>query len=250
MFKKLVPLLCVSMLSVMPNSSFAGGPDFESLFGKNSSQQLVFNMCGGGDGELKDICRNLNSDLSYTFSSNHTLTITTPDGKQTAKWKAKGQEVYVTQPGSSSFKEASEYTFCEGQYLASYSEESGDLIAMKMQKPRSVVPGSFEQEYISYLNDNKILREADSLLNGRLKAITAHMTPQGREVLISDQKNWTAQRPQLMKQVLDAGRASSLGMALGIVLEDRISYLSSIGFQKVPGTNKTYYESGYVEGHR
>ena len=53
-----------------------------------------------------------------------------------------------------------------------------------------------------------------------------------------------------MKQVLDAGRASSLGMALGIVLEDRISYLSSIGFQKVPGTNKTYYESGYVEGHR
>jgi len=78
MFKKLVPLLCVSMLSVMPNSSFAGGPDFESLFGKNSSQQLVFNMCGGGDGELKDICRNLNSDLSYTFSSNHTLTITTP----------------------------------------------------------------------------------------------------------------------------------------------------------------------------
>ena len=136
MFKKLVPLLCVSMLSVMPNSSFAGGPDFESLFGKNSSQQLVFNMCGGGDGELKDICRNLNSDLSYTFSSNHTLTITTPDGKQTAKWKAKGQEVYVTQPGSSSFKEASEYTFCEGQYLASYSEESGDLIAMKMQKLR------------------------------------------------------------------------------------------------------------------
>ena len=184
MFKKLVPLLCVSMLSVMPNSSFAGGPD--------SSQQLVFNMCGGGDGELKDICRNLNSDLSYTFSSNHTLTITTPDGKQTAKWKAKGQEVYVTQPGSSSFKEASEYTFCEGQYLASYSEESGDLIAMKMQKPRSAVPGSFEQEYISYLNDNKILREADSLLNGRLKAITVHMTPQGRDVLISDQKNWTS----------------------------------------------------------
>lgn len=45
MFKKLVPLLCVSMLSVMPNSSFAGGPDFESLFGKNSSQQLVFNLC-------------------------------------------------------------------------------------------------------------------------------------------------------------------------------------------------------------
>lgn len=37
MFKKLVTLLCVSMLSVMPNSSFAGGPDFESLFGKNSS---------------------------------------------------------------------------------------------------------------------------------------------------------------------------------------------------------------------
>ena len=32
------------MLSVMPNSSFAGGPDFESLFGKNSSSSW-FSTC-------------------------------------------------------------------------------------------------------------------------------------------------------------------------------------------------------------
>lgn len=98
MFKKLVPLLCVSMLSVMPNSSFAGGSDFESLFGKNSSQQLVFNMCGGGDGELKDICRNLNSDLSYTFSSNHTLTITTavPSRRQVSIPSARDSTLQAT----------------------------------------------------------------------------------------------------------------------------------------------------------
>ena len=105
-----------------------------------------------------------------------------------------------------------------------------------------------EKEYSNLMKKYQIVKELDKELNSTWKFIVPYMTPQGKKVLLNDQRDWLKNRELYIKRYLENKPNMPRALALANILFDRIDYLTCIGLQTVPGESITYSDAGYVEG--
>ena len=105
-----------------------------------------------------------------------------------------------------------------------------------------------EQEYNNLMKKYQIVKELDKELNSTWKFIVPYMTPEGKKVLLNDQRDWLKNRESYIKKYLDDKPNMPRALAIANILFDRIDYLTCIGLQTVPGESVTYSDAGYVDG--